>query len=88
MARTTCSVGGDSNQGWRDAVYRPSRQCSLTQYFCYILSHCSSEMDLNATYKVLNGDKGGNGDVGWHSLAYPFSQRNHRDAKDTLTVTG
>lgn len=43
MARTTCSVGGDNNEGWHDAVYSPSRQCGLTQYFSHLLTDCWSE---------------------------------------------
>lgn len=58
MARTTCSVGGDSNKGWRDAVYRPCRKGGRTQYSSYLLSNRSSEIDLNATYKRLMGERG------------------------------
>lgn len=87
MACTTCSVGGDSNEGWHDAFYRPSRQCGLTQYFSHLLSKCWSVMDLTTTYKRLMGENGGNGDKEWHPLVYPYRQSNHRDAKNTPTLT-
>lgn len=64
MARTTCSVGGDSNEGWHDAFYSPSRQCDLTQYFSHLLSKCWSVMDPTMTYKWLMGEKGGEGGQG------------------------